>query len=1380
MANVIAIGQPVNESEREAIAYLRDHLPDGYTVIHNFELRQDRNVFEIDIALLGPHCVHVVDVKGTRGLIDVYGSKWYPEGRAPYHSPLAILRGHAKALKSLICDQHPTDRALRSIHVDAAVLMTAPDAHVQDPGGQDAPAVAYLKKCTAFFKSTKRIPSGRSTDIRGHLAKIRRSIVGRAQPRSAPPCYGNWQVEEKLGGTDRYTEYRAKHTLLGAKRGGTARLRVYPVDPYLPQAERERERRRIENAFRAVATLPGHTNILTVRDFFPNEAEDRLVLATEDVAGHALRQHVKKSALALTFDQKIAVVRDVLAALDHAHKGEPQVVHRNLTPDAVLIGASGRALICGFDYARAGKNRASTIAEEIVDELDPMYQAPECDRDPSQASVASDIYAAGLVFYELLVGEPAWSSVDDMMDKDAIFPVKPSELKPELKPAFDSWLQTLCAFDIEERPPSAAIALAQFNDIVGPDPRAAGAARSHQAVTPIAVRPEVDYATLRRGDELANRFRIEENLGQGGFAVVYRVFDSFADTSRVLKVIVKDRRSTFERLKLEYRILAQLPPHPNVVRVVWADKLPDDTPYIVFEYLPGTGVNEMLDSASLSTDDVKRLGLEALAGIRHLHENGVFHRDIKPSNLLWTDQGVRIIDFNVAAYIEDDESRPGGTRRYVPPDLDVSDEMSIEEKTDWDLFALGVTLYECATGKYPWEGLRPIQDTPPKDPTDFPRDLAPELAQVLLLAIAPRRADRYGSAAAFREALGAITTTRTVPPTPVPSGVSFETSTEELSLLRAPKPNFNSFVSHLLTMYSQSSHSNAGTRGLDAIGRETYIRTLLDEQLRSALLAGEFRLVVVTGNAGDGKTAFIQQIERATEVAPTLVQGPNGSTFSWAGRRFTTNYDGSQDEEDQTNEEVLRAFFQSFEGDDSARWPQDETRIIAINEGRLVDFLTEHGARYRRLREIVLDGLAGTAPEDGVAAVNLNLRSVIASAPDADGQDAIFDRLLRRLTLDKYWEACAGCDLRDRCYVHHNARTFMDPVAGPKVAERLRALYTVTHLRGRLHITMRDLRSALAFTLAGTRDCDQIHELYATSRGDSGREILSGFYFNAWQGGAGSADRLLELLRQIDVGEATNPDLDRALDYLPPDARATTRFSFGERGDYDTQLLARRFRELPREASGATVNGRMTDHREYVAMLRRRQFFERRDENWKEMLPYRTYDTFWGLVTEQKSAGLYRDPLVLAINRGEGLSDPQCLGNALALRVRDVEHGTVRSYRLFPGERFELMLPAASSNRFVEHVPQELRLVYTPPAGEPAELVVDLDIFEMLTRLADGYQPSLEEQQGRYLKLTVFKNVLSSAPYQEVLVTPSGHDFYRIEREPTGVLKLRKLGGEAS
>ena len=815
-----------------------------------------------------------------------------------------------------------------------------------------------------------------------------------------------------------------------------------------------------------------------------------------------------------------------------------------------------------------------------------------------------------------------------------------------------------------------------------------------------------------------------------------------------------------------------------MVRVVWADKLSDDTPFMVFEYVPGTGVDDLLDSGSFSPDDAKLLGIETLAGLAHLHENGVFHRDIKPSNLLWTDQGVRIIDFNVAVHSEDDESRPGGTRRYVPPDLQVDEEMTAAEKTDWDLYALGVTLYECVTGKYPWDGPRPIADTAPRNPTNFRSGLAAQFTQVLLQAIAPRRTDRFASAAAFRDALSAVTAVRVEAP-PVPFEPPLETAAGALSLLRPTKPNFNPFVSHLLTMYSQSPRSNAGTRGLDAIGRETYIRTLLDETLRSAMLAGEFRLVAVTGNAGDGKTAFIQQIERATEVASTLETRPNGSTFSWAGRRFITNHDGSQDEGDIANDEVLRAFFALFEGDDSDGWPREETRIIAINEGRLVDFLTQRESRFGRLRKIVLAGLAGAAPEDGVATVNLNLRSVVAPPPKAVGPDSIFDRLMRRLTAEKYWEACAACDLRDRCYVHHNARTLMDPVAGPKVADRLRALYTITHLRGRLHVTMRDLRSALAFTLAGTRDCDQIHALYATTGDDSRREILNGFYFNSWQGGGGSTDRLLALLHQIDVGEATNPNLDRALDYLPPGDRETARFTFAERGNYDTQLLDRRHQELPQDASAGAAKRRMVEHRDYVTMLRRRQFFERRDENWKEMLPYRTYDEFWRLVSGQDSADLRLEDRLLAINRGEGLTDPRRLGNVLALRVRVVEHGTVRSYRLFPGEHFKLDLPEPSGNRFVEHVPQALRLVYTPPGGQPAELVVGLDMYEMLSRLNDGYRPSLEEKQGHYLTLAVFKNVLSSAPYQEVLLTRTGHDFYRIDREPDGVLTLQAIGAEA-
>jgi serine/threonine protein kinase len=78
------------------------------------------------------------------------------------------------------------------------------------------------------------------------------------------------------------------------------------------------------------------------------------------------------------------------------------------------------------------------------------------------------------------------------------------------------------------------------------------------------------------------------------------VFDAFGDVIRVLKLITHDRRSVFERLRREYMTLSQLPDHPHIARVIWADRLPDETPYIVFEYVAGLDVKELLTDKALS------------------------------------------------------------------------------------------------------------------------------------------------------------------------------------------------------------------------------------------------------------------------------------------------------------------------------------------------------------------------------------------------------------------------------------------------------------------------------------------------------------------------------------------------------------------------------------------------------------------------------------------------------------------------------------------------------------------------------------------------------------------------------------------------------------
>lgn len=1376
MARVVAVGQPANDSEREAIRHLRDHLPQTFTVIHNFEMAQGLEVAEIDLAIIGPHCVFIVDAKGTHGRVDVHGSKWYPEGRQAFHSPLAKLRLHAKTLKTLVCESQPATVQLRRVHFQEAVLMTASDARLHDRVGDDARRVIYLRDCVGFFQASDLIPPDRSDDIRALQRQIERAIVGAGRAPSGPIKFGNWQVEEQLGGTDRYVEYRARHVLLSG-RAGSALLRVYSVDPYLPQDERARQRHLVSTAYRALCEMPGHPKIVAAREFFSTEAEDRLVLVTEDPLGHPLRQHLRRTDLALTLDQKYAVILDVLAGLGHAHRA--QVLHRNLTPDAIIFGADGQARLTNFDYARVRHSESETIAREIVDDLDPAYQAPECFRDPSAASVASDLFSAGLVFYELLTGEHPFSAPSDkiaeeIVDRSASFSVKASDLCGDLPDGLDDWLQRLCAFDPRARPVGAGAALAELETLLAE--RATG-----RQVFPVELSAVTDVPDLRdlpRGYILHGRFVVQARLGRGGFAVAYKVLDTLGDVVRVIKLVTRDRKSVYERLRQEYRALVGVPDHPHVVKVIYGDRFPDGTPYILFSYVDGLAVDELIRARALSAEEAVTLAKQAGEGLVHLHRHNVFHRDIKPSNLIWTDQGVRIIDFNVAVSATDDLVGGGGTRRYFPPDSDPSSDRTAGDLADCDAYALALVLYEAITGEYPFEEPTPPPGKRARDPRSITgsADLSGGLVEVLMRATAPKRADRFPSAEALLDALRSLGPLRqpAAPQTVTPADAWATPS------LEAPTgPNFNPFVRHLLTLYSQSKRTNAGTRGLDTIGEATYVPTMLDTILAPEVLRGKYRLLVISGNAGDGKTAFLQQLERrARQAGADVVAGANGSSFILDDRMFRTNYDGSQDDGPRSSDEVLLDFFGPFGGELLDARPTGESKLIAINEGRLIDFLGDYESRFPRLAALVRAGLRSGEPAEGVAVVNLNLRSIVANAVDSG--DSIFDRLLRRLVHPPFWQACESCDLNARCYVYHNYRSLSDSIAGPKVIERLKMLYILTHLRGRLHVTLRDLRSAIAYALAGERDCVEIHALYARGGPEARRGILSGYYFNAWMGGLdGSSDRLLSLLREIDVGEVANPDIDRALALLRP-GENDGRFVFRERSRYDDQLLAATFEALPRDFTGRLEPHRAAAHQEYLGMRRRRHFFERRDEGWRDMLPYGSAAHFLALVSGPTSTEAPLRSILQAINRGEGLSRPAELGHRLALRVRRVDRGSIQSYRLFEGSAFELVVPDPTSQAtVVEHMPQGLLVVYRRGSSEEARLVVTLDVYEMLWRLNAGYGPNIEERQGLYLSLAVFKNVLASAPYQEVLLTETGHDFYRISRSQSGTLTLDRVESEA-
>ena len=148
-------------------------------------------------------------------------------------------------------------------------------------------------------------------------------------------------------------------------------------------------------------------------------------------------------------------------------------------------------------------------------------------------------------------------------------------------------------------------------------------------------------------------------------------------------------------------------------------------PYLVFEYLDGRDVHELVKNRALGPADTRRLGIDVATGLKFLHEHGVIHCDIKPRNLMWTGQGCKIIDFNVSVSADSSMSRAGGTTKYAPPDRNPSAPPNASDLIDRDVYGLGVTLYEVLTGGYPFPSGGPSLGETAADPRERQRAEGP-------------------------------------------------------------------------------------------------------------------------------------------------------------------------------------------------------------------------------------------------------------------------------------------------------------------------------------------------------------------------------------------------------------------------------------------------------------------------------------------------------------------------------------------------------------------------------------------------------------------------------------------------------------------------------
>lgn len=258
------------------------------------------------------------------------------------------------------------------------------------------------------------------------------------------------------------------------------------------------------------------------------------------------------------------------------------------------------------------------------------------------------------------------------------------------------------------------------------------------------------------GVEIGSRigqYLIEEKLGEGGMAVVFRARDVVLERTVAIKVIKGKKQGGKElaRFQREARALGQLN-HPNIVRVLdYGDE--NGVPFLVMEYIQGGRTLRNILGKPISYQQAAALLLPVAKALAYAHEHRIVHRDIKPSNILIDVNGnLKLADFGIVKFLEIEETQDVtgtsvgiGTPEYMAPEQGLGKE--VDERAD--IYAFGVLLYEVLTGKKPFQVDTPmeallmkIEEEPIPPRVQLP-GLPTELEQFLLKVIARKPEDRF-------------------------------------------------------------------------------------------------------------------------------------------------------------------------------------------------------------------------------------------------------------------------------------------------------------------------------------------------------------------------------------------------------------------------------------------------------------------------------------------------------------------------------------------------------------------------------------------------------------------------------------------------------------
>jgi hypothetical protein len=728
--------------------------------------------------------------------------------------------------------------------------------------------------------------------------------------------------------------------------------------------------------------------------------------------------------------------------------------------------------------------------------------------------------------------------------------------------------------------------------------------------------------------------------------------------------------------------------HPYLAKatslLMWGDR----TYGIAYDYIEGVTLKEWCTTHPPGPDKalaLRNIAIKLLQVLQVLETVGVVHRDVKPQNIIVDSSGnPYLIDFGMIVKTDGSSTCIAGTPSYQSFQHAFGNE---KPNWRWDTYGLALSVLGCLVGYSRETNFEVLVDVDEHLRLD---EVSQRICARLLKEVEREPRDRHVSIQEFIECV------LNVSEQPLVEG-------EEIHL---------GWVTELL----RHTLGGDGVLAVDSeFARNTKVNTRLEEGLLQRTLAGEFRVVLLCGNPGDGKTTFIKTNLLASLTPagsePDYVddERETGWTVRHQGKLFKAIYDGSESVGPLSSDDRIREALR-FAG----RHPS-HTSIIAINDGRLVSFLTKFSDEFS-YSEDVIARLRGAKPANQeVALVDLKLRAQIS----ADYQEGIAIRNLQKFIEPKEWEDCNSCVARLECPIKNNAETLGNPI----VQRALSQLLEVSHLRRRKRVTFREIRSAMARLITGGINCETVHAERRENLNPARRpnRLVHDLLFC----GSEQSEPILKEIAQLDPSRLALVELVRAA------------FANQHLRENDADVDFKRS-TLARQLALGLLNETYPDL------------------DTSQTMPYRHLDEVRQMLWNPDQAS--RDRLLLGISKI--VAAPGYEGAGLAVRtVRNKSEWTL--IRVVSQDRFSLYRPLSDSE-FVEQFPDFVDLQFgnhnSDGTFQPNQyLRVTLDLAEVVLRAASGQMFDDIVSDGVIEEIRAFALGAASGNAREVLLTsPSG------------------------